>query len=1184
MKNGFFSNKVLLVFMFLTSMIFAKDNLILHYDFNSLDKDRVIDSSGNDRFGKLQEGAIIVDDKEMGKVLRLNGLGAYLELPENILKKLDEYSFSTFVNLHEYSNWVRIFDLGSATNKYTFLSPTGGGGKLIWDTNDTTKIVSVSTPSMIPLNTWVNITCTYKNGLSIIYFNGNEVARVEGEEPNIKTLGNTLKNYIGKSQFSADPTITADFADIKLFDVALSKAEIEKNCENKVNRDVVKLENIDIVSKVGEQLKLPKTIKATTSEGKTRDIPVFWEEVSVDKIKRDGTFTIIGKVGGISLTSTANVVVKSMSLSKNYSIFINIINEINKDESKNIEANFNIVKNITQNSTVEVKVEFYENSKVIKEISKLIDLKEEVTNYKLKELIPSEMKEKSYSVVAYVSELRNGSTTVISEPLVKNIRPLGILNNISSDDVRLSENTLFGDSQQTGLAYVMSLDPDRLLAPYYEAVGRKSEAKGKKYGGWEAQQIAGHSLGHYLSALSDFYASTGSKEAKEKLEYVISELKNIQREDGYLGGVTSKPFEMAFSGKVNADGFSLNGYWVPWYNVHKAYAGLMDAYKIAGNKDSLDILIKMANWIYNGSINMSDKEFQQMLLCEHGGMNEVMADLYGITKDEKYLYLAKRFTQNIIIDPLSKGIDSLQGLHANTQIPKIIGAARIYELTGDEYYGRAAKFFFDTVIDHRSFVIGGNSVSEHFGPSDIENLAKDSCETCNTYNMLKLAEHIFSWTKDVKYTDYYEKALYNHILASQDPDTGAKTYFVSTYPGHFKVYGTDETAFWCCTGTGMENPGRYNRFIYYLENNDLYINLFISSTLNIKEKGIKLEQTTNFPYEDKSVIKVLEANGEKININIRVPYWINGRLIAKVGTDEYSSDKNGYLSINRVWKKGDTIDITMPMKLHEYTSMDSSNKVAFLYGPIVLAAKLGREKFPAKDIIPNHLALMNWSKIDVPKLITEEKDLNKWIKASDLSTLTFSIDKNIVSSEQELVLEPFYKVNHERYTMYFDKFTKKEYENSDILKKSRDEILEPITIDVVKTGEQQSEVEHKFESKNSNTGYLSSIDMRWRDASKGGFIKYEMSVKSDKKVLLMVTYYDKDKSVKGVERTFDILINNKKINQVELMGTGKDKSVDFIYEIPEGILVGDTAEVMFKSNDQTVFVGGILEVRTIVKQ
>lgn len=381
--------------------------------------------------------------------------------------------------------------------------------------------------------------------------------------------------------------------------------------------------------------------------------------------------------------------------------------------------------------------------------------------------------------------------------------------------------------------------------------------------------------------------------------------------------------------------------------------------------------------------------------------------------------MAKRFTQKSLLDPLALKNDTLQGLHANTQIPKLIGAARIYELTGDEYYKNAAQFFFETVVNHRSFVIGGNSVGEHFGPFNGERLAKDSCETCNTYNMMKLAEHVFAWEKNSTYADYYERAFYNHILASQDPATGAKTYFVSTYPGHFKVYGTEEDAFWCCTGTGMENPGRYNRFIYYMENNDLYVNMFIASQLNATENGLKLSQQTDFPYGDTSQIEILEAPDTTVNIHIRVPYWIDGKLVATVNGKVYESSDQGYLTLSKVWRANDKIMLQMPMKLHVYQAKDSASKFAVMYGPLVMAAQLGTDNFPSADIVANQLALMSWDKIAVPGIIADKADITQWIVPLNAGQLTFRIDKNATSDSNPLILKPFYDLHHQRYTIYF---------------------------------------------------------------------------------------------------------------------------------------------------------------------
>lgn len=1160
--------------------------LIARYNFSKYSKDKINDNSEHNLNANLIGDAKIIDDPDMGKILDLNGSG-YMQLPANILKGTESYTISMFVKIKEFSTWARLFDFCSSPSQYIFFSPSGFGDKMIWDTNDMEGVSSVNMINVLPLRSWFHITFSYGNGVSKIYLNGHEILSSKTRVPKLMNLWRTTQNYIGKSQFSADPNIKAQFSDIRIWSRAIEANEVEELVKGKLNSDIKEVSEVDISLKVGDHFNLPKTVPGKTTDGKSVDVMVFWDDVDLKLLKRDGEFVVEGRVGGSDIIAKAHVHVKSLSMSSKYSIDININTSMSSDGERSIDTIFDVIKPDGGDGKLELIVEFYEDGKLFNSVIEEVKIDSISNSFTVNSVVESSYRDLYYDVRAYVTEVNETKKSVISYPGVKYIKPLGIVNEVETQYVQLSEDTLFGDSQEIGLEYLFRLDPDRLMAPIYQAL-RKSP-KGRRYGGWEARQIAGHSLGHYLSALADFYAATGSPDAKEKMDYVVNELKSVQRADGYIGGVPSNPFDMAFKGKINAQGFSLNGYWVPWYSVHKIYAGLIDAYKIGGNETALEVVLKMADWVSEGSKNMTDNQFQTMLLCEYGGMNEVMADLYAITKEDKYLYLAKRFTQDIIIDPLAKGIDELQGLHANTQIPKIIGAAKIYELTGDEYYGDAVRFFYDTVINHRSFVIGGNSVSEHFGASDLEVLSRDSCETCNTYNMMKLAEHVFSWDKDSDVLDYYERALYNHILASQDPETGAKTYFVSTYPGHFKIYGTDENSFWCCTGTGMENPGRYNRFIYFVENDDLYINLFIPSTLEIQDKGIDITQSGNFPYSDKTVVNVNKLTGVE-NLKIRVPYWIDGSMTVTVGDDIYTASEDGYISITREWKEGDKIEITTPMGLHLYESMDSKNKVSYMYGPIVLAAQLGTENFPKDDIIPDHLSLMGWGKIDVPNIITNDNDISRFITLTDAEKFEFELSGDVTDSGESIKLVPFYDLHHERYTIYFKQFTEAELNDGVELFQSRDDIYESITTDVVKIGEQQSEIEHDFISQNSETGYLASIDLRWRHAINGGYFQYTMESQNNENSALMVTYYDKDVSMPGARREFYIKVNDTVIAEVTLKGSGNDEVIDVIYDLPLELLEsaersGDKCKlnVRFEPKDRSEFVGGIFEIRTIQK-
>lgn len=579
-----------------------------------------------------------------------------------------------------------------------------------------------------------------------------------------------------------------------------------------------------------------------------------------------------------------------------------------------------------------------------------------------------------------------------------------------NQQISLEKNSLFEKSQQLGLNYVLKLNPDKLLSPCYSALGKIP--KEETYGGWEKQQIQGHSLGHYLSAISGFVYQTKNSEAQKKLNYTVECIKSIQREDGYFGGIPSTPFESAFSGNFKVERFSLADWWVPWYSVHKIYAGLIDAYLFGKSKTALEIVLKMADWAIESSKNMTDELFQKMLYCEHGGMCKVFADLYDITKEKKYLIMAERFIDREIIEPLIEKKDKLEGYHANTQIPKIIGIAKLYELTKKEEYKIASEFFFETVTQTRSYALGGNSNAEHFGKQFSETLGRSTCETCNTYNMLELAEHIFSWNQNSKIADFYEIALYNHILASQEPIFGAKTYYVSTLPGHFKVYGTLENSFWCCVGTGMENPERYNRFIARVLEDTIYLNLFIPSTITTND-GWKLILETNFPYEQRAILKVVEEGNHPKSLKIRIPAW---RESGK------ESSQNGYKLESSSIKKGDIFEIVLPEKIHFRKSLDNSEKFSIFYGPILLAADLGHQEMP-NDIVEVHSVYLSSdekNEIEISPIIKNLSEIQEWIKSVNSEKLIFQNTKDSTSDQTVYTLKPFYDIHHTRYTVYFN--------------------------------------------------------------------------------------------------------------------------------------------------------------------
>ncbi|HZX26299.1 MAG TPA: glycoside hydrolase family 127 protein, partial [Telluria sp.] len=510
-------------------------------------------------------------------------------------------------------------------------------------------------------------------------------------------------------------------------------------------------------------------------------------------------------------------------------------------------------------------------------------------------------------------------------------------------DVRLHAGP-FLDAQQTDLRYLLALDPDRLAAPFLREAGLAPRKP--SYGNWESSGLDGHMGGHYLSALALMSAATGDPEVRRRLDYFVAELKRAQdaNGDGYLGGIPGGRAAWAelHAGRLRVDNFSVNGKWVPWYNLHKTFAGLRDAWLYAGNADARAMLVKLADWTLALTAPLSEAQMQDMLRAEQGGMNEVLADVSRITGDGKYLELARRFSHRALLEPLQAGLDRLDSLHANTQIPKVIGFERIGELTGDDGWRRAARFFWQTVVEHRTVAIGGNSVKEHFHAADdfrsmIEEV--EGPETCNTYNMLKLTAMLFQRAPSAGYADYYERALYNHILASERPGSGGFVYFTPMRPNQYRVYSQVDQAMWCCVGSGIESHAKYGEFIYAHDGDRvLYVNLYAPSEL--RWRGLRIEQQTGFP--DSEQVRIRVGGTGRFTLKLRRPAWVaagamrvrvNGRPVpVRAGQD-------GYVSVERAWRGGDSVELRLPMRLRLEQMPDRSSYYAVLYGPIVLAAR-----------------------------------------------------------------------------------------------------------------------------------------------------------------------------------------------------------------------------------------------------
>ncbi|SDC62846.1 hypothetical protein SAMN05421734_11424 [Pelagirhabdus alkalitolerans] len=737
---------------------------------------------------------------------------------------------------------------------------------------------------------------------------------------------------------------------------------------------------------------------------------------------------------------------------------------------------------------------------------------------------------------------------------------------------------LFKQSQEIGKRYLLEMDVDRLMAPCYEAAGLKPRKK--RYGGWEEMEIAGHSLGHWLSAASEMYEATGDVELKHNVEYAVDELAYIQSYDaeGYVSGFKRDCFDEVFTGDFRVDPFGLGGSWVPWYSIEKIFSGLVSAYRLAHSNHAKKVVYKLADWAEKGLKHLTDDQFQQMLICEHGSMCEVMGSIYEITNEKRFLNLAERFYHHKIMDPLKEGQDQLEGKHANTQIPKVIGALKLYKLTQREDYLKIAEFFWDQVVYKRSYVIGGNSNREHFDPIGTENLGILTNETCNTYNMLKLTSDLFEVTQDSRYFDYYERALYNHILASQEPTSGHKTYFVSTEPGHFKVYGTKDESFWCCTGTGMENPARYTRDIYYKTDSDFYVNLFIKSTIYLEDKQMKWIQETEFPYENKTKIVAKEATGDRLSLRVRKPDWIKGTCSVTLNGKSIDPPvEKGYFVIDRYWFNDDTLTLSLPMEVMRYVKRDDTTKQAFLYGPIVLAGLLGKEQFPETDIVPDHLQFNHHPLIEVPNIVTDQS-LSDWLHLVDPDTLTFQTDAVGEPGSQILTMIPFFALHHERYTLYWSVYDRDTYRKLVANKAGLNNQENDHYLDTVQLGEQQSEVNHQVESDQSTIGYHDKLNRHYRQAEGGGYFRYTLIGEANQDHELIVTYFKEEEKV-----SFDMFINNHLVKEMVLNDQSLDQLVKETIQIDSSLLKENgklTVEFRTKENESTGHISELQLLKT----
>ncbi len=740
-------------------------------------------------------------------------------------------------------------------------------------------------------------------------------------------------------------------------------------------------------------------------------------------------------------------------------------------------------------------------------------------------------------------------------------------NEFPLSDIKLLDGP-FKHARDLNIEVLLKYDVDRLLVPYRKEAGLPEKAK--SYPNWEG--LDGHVGGHYLSAMAMNYAATGNAECKKRMDYMISELKVCQEANamkypdwgvGYVGGI---PQSAALWSKIKVGEVSaIWSAWAPYYNIHKMYAGLRDAWLYTGNTEAKSIFFQFCDWAITITQDLSDKQMEDMLANEHGGMDEVLADAYQISGDEKYLTAAKRYSHKMFLDPLSQGMDMLDNKHANTQIPKFIGFERIAELDHDAKYGKAGSFFWETVTTNRSLAFGGNSRREHFP-------AKESCidfvnvndgpESCNSYNMLKLTEDLFRVRPSAKYADYYERTIFNHILSTQHPEHGGYVYFTPARPRHYRVYSAPNEAMWCCVGSGMENHGKYNQFIYTHSSDSLFLNLFIASELNWKEEGLKIKQETSFPYEEQTKLTITDG-ASSFKLLVRYPSWVSkGALKIVVNGKDFDCSElpSSYVCIDRKWKKGDVVQITLPMHNTIEHLPNVPEYIAFMHGPILLGAKTGTEDLKgliADDGRWGQSSSGEFLPVDkAPILIDDDIQNigNKLIPVKD-KPLNFTLNVKM-ANPAELTLEPFSKIHDARYMMYWLALSNSGYKAyTDSLANIEKEklALENRTIDQVATGEQQPETDHAMQVEKSNKG--NNLNEFFREAREGGYFSYDLETKSETNVSLLVRYW----GAEWGSRRFDISIDDEKL--VTEDNTGKwnlSMFKDVVYPIPDSMVTGKT--------------------------
>jgi DUF1680 family protein len=724
---------------------------------------------------------------------------------------------------------------------------------------------------------------------------------------------------------------------------------------------------------------------------------------------------------------------------------------------------------------------------------------------------------------------------------------------------------------ESNRAYLESLEPDRLLHNYRLHAGLAP--RGALYGGWESDSIAGHTLGHYLSALSLLHAQTGDAEAARRVAYIVAELAECQAQssDGYLGGFTRRrdnafedgklAMEEVKRGDIRARGFDLNGAWSPLYNWHKLMAGLLDADRYCGATEAIAVATRLGGYIEGMFAGLDDAQIQSVLLCEYGGLNESFALLHVRTNDPRWLALARKLYDRKVLQPLSAGRDELANLHANTQVPKLIGLERLYEITGESHYHRAARYFWELVTSRYSYVIGGNADREYFqAPLTIsKHITEQTCESCNTYNMLRLTRQLYARDPQARYFDYYERAHFNHIMAQHHPATGMFAYMVPLMSGAHREFSSPTDDFWCCVGTGMESHAKHGDSIYWHARAALYINLYIPSRLTWQEQATTLELSTDYPLGERIEVRFLEhAELEPLTLALRIPAWCLGPELVLNGAAVPVRPHDGYVRIRRAWRRGDVLALILPFGLRLEPTADDSKTVALLYGPMVLAADLGAASEKWQGTAP---VWVGATPLD-------------HVRMQDARTATFATRH--LGRPEDLTLRPFTLLHDRNTAVYFRRFDERGWSREEVrvqAEQIRQRELDARSADVVDLGDPQAERDHELDAKLSNAVVYRGRN--GRDARAGGYFQFSAAT-AGAPLALQASYWGEER-----ERRFVIKVDGIIIAREQLNGEHPGEFFERIYDIPSE-LTRDKARVIVRFEPEVnVSAGPVFGVRLL---